>query len=247
MELLYIDESGDNGFSPGSSEYFILAGLSIDSQNWKEYFWKIKNLKQKVSQKFGLIAPEIKGAELFNHRGPLFNSLVSSHKDLAWIYESYVELLCDPMVNLFVMSQSKREFKKKIQEENRKKLTKIFNIWLWTEYLSKYEEYLWEKSRESGYPQTGLAYFDENPSQKKYVNLIFKKFSMRFNQESKFPGYGFIENIIFCDSKISYFIQLADILAYSVNKLKIKNERQGAFRISPSVETKLYDKIKMNS
>jgi hypothetical protein len=32
MHFLYTDESGDNGFSTGSTEFFVLAGLSIESQ-----------------------------------------------------------------------------------------------------------------------------------------------------------------------------------------------------------------------
>ncbi len=246
MELLYIDESGDNGFSPGSSEYFILAGLSIESHDWKNYYWKIKNLKQKISQKYGLTTTEIKGSELFNHRGPFFNSLVSSRCDIAWIYECFVELLCDSLVNLFVAVKSKKQFKIGIKEENPKRLTKIFNIRLWTDYLSSYEEYLLEKSRVSDRPQTGLVYFDENPSQQKYIKLIFKKFSMRFNQEWKLPGSGIIENIIFRDSKTSFFIQLADILAYSLNRLVSRRAGQGILEITPQIETKLRDKIKVD-
>lgn len=47
MELLFMDESGDNGFASGSTEHFILAGISIGASDWKEYFWKIVAVKEK--------------------------------------------------------------------------------------------------------------------------------------------------------------------------------------------------------
>jgi hypothetical protein len=41
MEFLFVDESGDNGFSEGSTNTFTLAGIAIESNKWKEYLWKI--------------------------------------------------------------------------------------------------------------------------------------------------------------------------------------------------------------
>jgi hypothetical protein len=37
-----MDESGDNGLVEGSSDFYILAGISIEDRYWKKYFWKIQ-------------------------------------------------------------------------------------------------------------------------------------------------------------------------------------------------------------
>ncbi|MDM8559578.1 DUF3800 domain-containing protein [Candidatus Parabeggiatoa sp. HSG14] len=106
MNFLYTDESGDNGFSTGSTELFVLAGLSVESQFWKEYFWKIKNLRQEIVKEYGLIKfNELKGSDIFSHRGHFFNSLITP-TDLANIYENIIELICDPLTNLFVSMSS---------------------------------------------------------------------------------------------------------------------------------------------
>lgn len=254
MELMYLDESGDNGFSAGSSEYFILAGLSIESRNWKSCYWKIKELRYLLSQKYGLIANEIKGTDLFTHRGPFFNSLVHSLKDLSWIYERFVEIICDPMINLFAIAQSKTQFEKQfeinpngVKKEKPTNMPKAFSIRIWTEYLTMYDAYLRKKSDKDNSPQTGLVYFDDNPSQRKYIKLVFKKFVRKYNQELPFPGAGIIEDIVFRDSHSSYFIQLADILAFSLNRIVSGRRGEGTLEISIKIRDLLMGKLKGDS
>jgi hypothetical protein len=38
MELLFVDESGDDGLAQGSTDFYILAGVSIEDRYWKEGF-----------------------------------------------------------------------------------------------------------------------------------------------------------------------------------------------------------------
>jgi hypothetical protein len=242
MEFLFIDDSGDNGFSEGSTEFLILAGISVESSYWKEYFWKIKELRQKISQKYGLKFEELKGSDIFTHRGPFFNSLVASPKDSLWIYKQCVELICDDSVNLFVTRQSKKEFEKRQKQTTIKNIKKLFDQWIWTEYLQMYDNYLLYKSKQHGKPQTGLIYSD-NSGQQKYIRKIVKSFSTRFDNQSELPGAGIVEDVIFRDSKSSYFIQLSDILAFSINKIAIGKRKNDEFEIEPEIKKKLIEKI----
>jgi len=41
-------------FSEGSTEFFILASISFESAYWKEYFWEIKTLRQKINEPHNL-------------------------------------------------------------------------------------------------------------------------------------------------------------------------------------------------
>lgn len=244
MELLFIDESGDNGFSEGSTEFFILAGISFESSYWKEYFWKIKELRQRISQKYGLKFEELKGSDIFTHRGPFFASLVTSPKDLAWIYEQCLDIICDASTTLFVTRQSKRKFEKRQEQKaSKKNLIRIFNKRIWTEYLSMYDNYLLHKSEYSSQQQTALIYSDVNSSQEKYIRKVVRTFSARFDKQSELSGAGIVEDVIFRNSKSSYFIQMADILAFSVNRMTMGSGKKDRFEIRPEMMGKLEKKI----
>lgn len=242
MELLFIDESGDNGFAMGSTEIFSLAGISLESTDWKTYFWKIKQVKQAIAQKYGLTFNELKGSEIFSHRGPLFDSLVTTSGDIAWIYEQFIELICDPMTNLFVISLSKSQFKQNQYEMEPKNIMKVFNKRIWVEYLSLYETHLLRKAERRGMPETGMIYSDVNSSQEKYIREVVRDFTIR-EPHSALVGTGIVEDPVFRDSKRSPFIQLADILAFTVNRLFTGKRASDVIGISPQIRAKLRDKI----
>lgn len=235
MEILFIDESGDNGLSKGSTDFYILAGISFEDWRWKENFWKILEYRRQISQRYGLIIDELKGSEIFSHRGPFFNSTLSPH-DLKWIYNQSIDLICDKLnLALFVVVKSKKEFRnRQIQSRN---LIKLFNQEAWTEYLLMYEEYLTKKSIATKHPQTGLVYFDSN--QEKYVRKIVRQFSRKFDQQSEYPPSGIIEDVIFRDSEASYFIQLADIIAFSINRIVSGRGIHDVFTIEPELKLKI--------
>jgi hypothetical protein len=48
MEFLYMDESGDNGLVEGSTDFYILAGVAIETNYLKELFWIILNFRYSV-------------------------------------------------------------------------------------------------------------------------------------------------------------------------------------------------------
>lgn len=244
MEFLYIDESGDNGFAQGSSEFFILAGISIESKYWKAFYWKIDDTRKRVSQKYGLIFDELKGNDIFTHRGPLFNSLVTSPNDSLWIYRQYLELICDPLVNVFIIQQSKQMFKQRYNEQQKpRNIIKLFNEWIWMEYLSMYEGYLLFQSNRYNHPLTGMIYCDTSHSQQKYIRKVVRRFSSRINEQSPISGAGIVEDVIFRDSKISKFIQLSDILAFSISRILTGRGKNDEFEISPNLREKLLSKV----
>ncbi len=110
MEFLFMDESDDNGLAAGSTDYCILAGISIEARYWKEYFWKIQDLRRHVSQRYGIKDFELKGSHLFSHWGAFFNSFLKP-RDLAWIYNQLINLICDPLTENFEIIKSKRGLK----------------------------------------------------------------------------------------------------------------------------------------
>ncbi len=250
MEFLYIDESGDGGLIEGSSDYYVLAGLSFDDWHWKENYWKVFDFKRQITQKYGLKIEEFKGTDIFSHRGPFFHSLVHP-KDLKWIYNKLINLICDELhSNIFAVFKSKEEFKNKnIQDINvkSKKLIKVFREEIWMEYLSVYEKYLIKKSIRNECSQTALIYCDKTPCKEKYIRNTVNLFSRKFDKQSKYISTGIVEDIIFRDSKMVYFIQLADIIAYSINRILKKESESGIFSIEVEIIEKLKDRIGVNN
>jgi hypothetical protein len=127
MELLFIDESGDDGLAEKSSEFYILAGVAVEDLYWKENFWKLFQFRQRILQK--------------------------------------------------------------------------------------------------------------------HIRKLVREYTRKFDQQSEFPGAGLIEDVLFYNSKMSFFIQLADFLA-SVS-LRIVRGRSGkdTFKMTPEMIAKLRRKV----
>lgn len=218
MNILFIDESGDNGLIEGGSEYYVLAGIAVPAQNWKEYFWQIQETRRWIVQQYAVSFQELKGKEILSHKGPFFNSSIKP-ADLEHVYERILDLLCDAKVELFASAFRKADFLKKFQSPDFKRLVKPFIGHSWREFLRTYNQYLIDLAETSGQPQNGIIHFDRDPGQEKIVRQLVREFARVINQESSHPGAGIIEDPVFRDSKESFIIQMADILAYSVYRL----------------------------
>lgn len=157
------------------------------------------------------------------HRGAFFDTRLQPIENRA-IYERLVDLLCEPQLNLFVTVHSKAEFRRDQSSLSEKHLIRAFSERVWRQYLYDYERYLLEQTRLIGHSQNALLYFDSNPSQEKYIRRITRDFARRFDQQDSFPNAGIVEDIIFRDSKTSYLIQLADILAFSMHRITLRGD-----------------------
>ncbi len=240
MELLFIDESGDDGVVKGSSEFYILAGVAVEDIHWKETFWKLREFRNHIAQKFGLIVSEFKGYDLFSHRGKFFNSTLGPD-DQKWICEQFLDLICASLkVDLHVLTKSKREFLSR-QQPSMRNLQKLFRQEAWTIFLKNYEQYLLSRSKAADYPQTGLVFFDQN--HEKHVRSIVRQFSRKFDLQAEFPGAGLIEDVVFYRSEMSLFVQLADFVASASFRAFAGKRDKDLFEVSPQLLQNLITKI----
>lgn len=53
MYLMYVDECGDSGLSPGSSDYFILSGMVIHEAYWMSTLRAYTEMRNRLQQKYG--------------------------------------------------------------------------------------------------------------------------------------------------------------------------------------------------
>ncbi len=239
MEILFIDESGDNGFSEGSTDYFVLAGISIESTYWKEYFWRLSNLKREISKRYGVRLHEFKSSDIFTHRGVFYNSIMEPD-DLFFLYSQLIELICSSHTTIFAVAEFKKEFKQRQGENsNPKKIIKQFDEAIWNSFLLMYDNFLYKKSTQKARPQNAVLYSDNKPGQEKYIRAATRKFSRKFDTTKPYPETGIVEDIVFRDSTSSPFLQLADITAFSINRLIINRQPNDIFSISKDIQHKL--------
>ena len=55
MFLVYYDESGDDGIIKYSAPLFVLTGIYINKDNWKEAYQEIYSFRKNLRTKYGLL------------------------------------------------------------------------------------------------------------------------------------------------------------------------------------------------
>jgi hypothetical protein len=160
-----------------------------------------------------------------------------SQEDTFWIYERLVDILCEPYTTLFVAVHSKAEFRNQRFPISEKHLTRIFTEQVWRHYLNEYEAFLLAKADKTGHPENGIVYYDCNPGHEKYVRRVVRDLARKFDQTVRFPNAGIVEDVVFRDSTASYFIQLADMLAYSVYQFSSRT-----FTVPNNIAERLWQK-----
>lgn len=72
MYLVYIDETGDDGMKPASSDYFILSALAVHDSAWLKSLDAIIDFRRQLKAKFGLkLREEIHARALITKPGAL--------------------------------------------------------------------------------------------------------------------------------------------------------------------------------
>jgi len=244
MHLFYVDESGDNGFQVGSTDYFILAGVSIPATAWKATFWAFRELRQNIAKHYGVRFEEIKGADLFEHRGPFFGSAMSS-TNLEQVYSALIALLCQPSIDLFAVIGLKEEFigtsRCTLTSQQR---VKEFTRGMYRAFFDLCDDFLRQLAKETRTARTAVFFLDECPGREKHVRTGLRQYARRLDPTAPFPGTGIIEDPVFLNSKMSLFLQLADILAYSLGRMYRlqfvgSSGRRGVLECRPQLLSKL--------
>ncbi len=70
MYLLYVDEAGDPGFGPGSSPIFLMSGIIIPAERWREVFDRYRAFRRSLLESYGVpLYAELHGHTLVGSRG----------------------------------------------------------------------------------------------------------------------------------------------------------------------------------
>lgn len=211
---MYVDESGDPGLLSdaslqSASKYFVLSALIVKDVYWGKIFEEIKEFRRELKNKYQLnIRQEIHAGAMMNHKD---NAMLKKFKR----YERYL-ILRDYMLfisnlkNVTIINVS-------VDKTNKTTGYDVFGS-AWRALLQRFENTL----SHNNFPESNNDYgiiFSDNTHRK--LTVITRKMRFFNHIPSKYEGSmgnrpvaRILEDPVYHDSKQSYFIQTADVIAY---------------------------------
>ena len=99
MYLMYVDESGDTGFTNSPSNYFILSGLAVHELRWKDCLTRLYEFRKRIASNFNLrIHEEIRAARMMSRPGDLVK--IKKHDRLTILRHFINEIAALPEVSI---------------------------------------------------------------------------------------------------------------------------------------------------
>lgn len=216
MNILYVDESGDDGFdknniynSGSPSKYFIRTGLVIHDWKWRSINQKVNEFKVKwnLPSNLELHATEIrrgkkrvKGKIVTNEFGLMYPSF----KDRVKILKDCCELISqiEEITLIFVVIDKRKidtthiNFREMPKEKSWEFLIERYNLFL-----------------ESAKDKTGIIISDAIQEKIESIHRDFAR--ALFHNSTHIKEYHFVESILFEPSDSSNLLQLVDIASYA--------------------------------
>jgi hypothetical protein len=204
VQIAYVDESGDDG-ERGSKSY-VLGCVLIDSAQWSSVFDELIGFRRFVRDRFGVpVRAELKADYLLRNRGPLAGNPLSESARHA-LYRSHLRLLSKLGLGAFAVVIDKQAAFAKFNQSR-----PVSDI-AW--------EYLLQRLERSFRSTEVLLYHDEGDEDN--VRKRARKARRAGSAGSQFgtgqlrvPFRNLLDDAIPKDSSQSYFVQLADLVAYA--------------------------------
>jgi hypothetical protein len=226
MYLLYVDECGDTGLVGSIVDHYILSGLIIHESSWNAAFDEIKDYRRNLRSRFMIrVRDELKARHFIHRKGPWYGKK-STLPDRLQVYRDLLQLMvgigCFEIVNIVV---------RKPEAHTQNPTWTGYNVedTAWSFLLTRFHNYLTKKSP----ADNGLLIPDEG-----HGNLArdILRMRRRFNPvPSRYdpartrpqPLMRIVEDPFFKDSADSLFIQLADLVAYSLWRKEVPDLKHG--------------------
>lgn len=218
MFLIYFDESGDDGW-PGSSKLFILTSIYLHHQNWKEIFNEFHGFRKYLRSKYGIpIKLEFHTKAFLLNKNPYRSFGFDDVKRLQ-IAEEYASAIA----NLNLKATNVVIDKSKIKNSDYQILDNAF----------KYNIQRLENTLGSLDPSTKFIIITDEGRVGKMRKTSRRIQRINFIPSLHQPGSSYrkeikliIEDPLPKKSQESYFIQIADFIAYFVYIYSIKYQER---------------------
>lgn len=206
MHIMYVDESGDPGIDKYSSPHFILSGLVISENEWKECLNRLKTFRKSLKDNYGL-----------NQRTEIHASELIRIKSL----DEYRQIRKTDRINIL------RDFSSQIPVifNNAKIInicfktadfddTKKLQTLAWSRLIQRFDTYLKKTVKDKGIivsDDTDAHIIMQQLRKMRVYNPITSHYSRGFYNA---PVDSIIEDIFQRSSHHSYFIQTVDVIAH---------------------------------
>lgn len=211
---MYVDESGDSGIAGSPTRYFILSGLVVHELRWSETLDQLIEYRKRMRNAFGLLMrEEIHSAHLINRPGDLVRIPRNDRLTIIRAFLNEVSSLPDvSIINVVVDKQNKPT---------------DYNVMLkaWEALIQRFSNTISHRNfpGPTNPDERGMIVPD-NTDMKTVLNLTrrMRKYNPIPNQSKFGAGYrnmtitNMVEDPYFKDSRHSYFIQAADVIAFSL-------------------------------
>lgn len=203
--IAYFDETGDDGVTTASSDYFVLTSLYMNGEKWQSNFDKIRICKENLKNMYGFhVAEEIHTKHLLSDKKPYgkYDWTSEQKQEIVKTITKCIAGLDAKIINVII---DKTRFK----DENYHVLENAlkYNIQrIENDSTGKWNYIIiTDKGRLAPMRKTARSIRAYNPIQ--------SKFSSEYKNQ---PISNLIEDILEKDSKESYFIQVCDFVSYFV-------------------------------
>lgn len=216
MYLMYVDESGDDGFKKYSSRFYILSGMVVNEARWKECSSMIYEFKRGLKERYGIkIREELHAVELTQNNKYLPDIKKSEKLSIFRTFLKVISRMPDVcIINVVVDKKDKPDS------------LDVF-VTAWATLVQRFENTLANKNfpGSNSVGNKGIIITDETDILK--LKKIIRK--MRHhnwipNTEWYPPGarnlilHHIVEDPFFKPSHDTFMIQAADIVAYSLHQ-----------------------------
>lgn len=221
MYLMYVDESGDAGMVESPTDYFVLSGIVLHELRWTDTLERLIAFRRRMKLQFGLkLREEIHASALINNPGPLVR--IKRHDRL-----TILRLFADELASIQGLSVIN------VVVDKRSKPTSFdpFSV-AWDRLIQRFENTIARRNFAGpAYAVERGLLFSDATDDKKLRLLVRKK--RRYNPIPNQTPYGegfrdlhlqfVIEDPLPRDSRDSYFIQAADVIAYLLYQSVVPN------------------------
>lgn len=205
MNLVYVDETGDDGYPAQSSPLFVLTSLYFDSSKWQELFDQVHNFRSNIAGVYGLpVKTELHTKYFVLNKKPYIKLGLDIEQRI-----DVIEQFCYLIANIDVKIVSVTIDKQKISRPDYKVLERSLS------YLIQRIENDLEPANDNF-----LMITDEGRvGNMQIISRKLRKFNpipQRSGGYINKPITTMIEDPLPKNSQQSYFIQLADFVSYIV-------------------------------
>lgn len=200
--IAYFDETGDDGVTTASSEFFVLTSLYMSAEKWQNNFDHIRDCRRKLKEQYGFhISEEFHTKHLLSDKDP--------YRKYGWSPEQRKEIFKEMIIGVSALDAQIINViidKTRFKDQNYHVLENAlkYNIQRIENDSHGQWNYLiiTDQGRLAPMRSTARAIRAFNPIQSKY--------SYEFSNQ---PINNLIEDILEKDSEESYFIQACDLIS----------------------------------